>query len=224
VRVLFIGEGRHDIGDPDPNPYNPRPAHGTIPALSTRVCPTISDDSVALAWREIVRFNPNARKRGFEAKVPAALLVATRLNCSGTVVVADRDGDPSRGTSLQAGVARGRELFPQCPIAGGLAIESVEAWTLGVPESIADELGTTVAEVRKLYPPGVDVERLSESSGKEDHRPKRLLERIARLKHRTDSTEFRQAVAKRTDVAALEKACPQGFAPFAAELRLAFGT
>jgi hypothetical protein len=54
-------------------------------------------------------------------------------------------------------------------------------------------------------------------------RPKRLLERIAGLGHREDSAEFREAVAERTEIAALERACPEGFTPFAAELRAAFG-
>jgi hypothetical protein len=141
----------------------------------------------------------------------------------GTVVVTDRDADPDRRAALEAGVARARQLFPGHPIAWGLAVESVEAWTLGSPDAIADELDVEIARVHGEYPRGVPVEALSERSGKEAHRPKRLLERIAQLASRDDSAEFREAVAERTDVAALESACPEGFAPFAGELRVAFG-
>jgi hypothetical protein len=102
-----------------------------------------------------------------------------------------------------------------------LAIESVEAWTLAVPDKIAEELGVSVELVRKQYP-GLHVESMFEQSGKEEHRPKKLLERIAQLKHRADSTAFRQAIAERTEIASLEKACPQGFGPFAAALRTFF--
>lgn len=224
MKILFVGEGRHDIGDPDPSPNHLRTAHGTVPALACRVSTSISADSVALAWAEIRRFNPDARKSGYRHKVPAAVLVATRrLGCSGSVFVADRDTDRSRYEELEFGVDRAGELFTQHPIAFGLAVESVEAWTLGVPEAIADVLQLDVSSVRAEYAPGVDVEAMSERSGKEDHRPKKLLERIAQLKHRSDSVEFRQAVADRTDIAVLEKACPQGFAPFAGSLRAAFG-
>jgi len=224
VKALFIGEGGHDIGDSDPNPHQPRPARGTIPTLARRICPEIGPESVALAWSEIRRFNPSAKKRGFPAKVAAAVLVAVRkFGCAGTVLVADRDRDSSRQGELQEVSARARELFPAHPTAWGLAVESIEAWTLGVPDKIAEELGVDVQLVQQQYPRGVHVESLFESSGKPEHRPKPLLERIANLNHRTDSTEFREAVAERTDMASLAQACPVGFAPFAEQLREAFG-
>jgi hypothetical protein len=224
VKVLFIGEGRHDIGDPIPNPHYPRAAQGTIPTLARRICTDIALDSVALAWPEIRRFNPSAQKRGYPAKVAAAVLVAARrFDCAATVVVADRDSEAGRQVELEEGVNRARQLFPRHLTAWGLAVESVEAWTLGVPDTIAEFLGVDVKVVQQQYPRGVHVESLSERSGKVDHRPKPLLERIAQLKHRQDSTDFREAIAKRTDVATLAQACPQGFAPFADQLRKVIG-
>jgi hypothetical protein len=223
VKVLFIGEGRHDIGDPSPNPYDLRPAQGTIPALARRARGDIGPESVALAWSEIRRFNPSAQKRGYPAKITAAALLAVRkFGCSATIAVADRDGEANRKSELEEGVDRARQLFPQHPTAWGLAIESIEAWTLGVPDKIAEELGVDVKLVQQLYPRSMDVESLSERSGKPDHRPKQLLERIARLNQRQDCTEFRQAIAERTDVAALARECPKGFAPFVDQLRKAF--
>jgi hypothetical protein len=224
MKVLFIGEGRHDIGDPDPNSFQPRPAQGTIPNLARRICPNIAPESVALAWKEISRFNPSAHKRGYPAKITAAALVAERkFGCAGTIVVADRDGETGRQAEMEEGINRARQLFPQQRFAWGLAIESVEAWTLGAREKIAEELGVDTKLVQDQYPRGVDVESLSERSGKSEHRPKQLLERIAQLKHRQDCLEFRQAIAERTDVAALLRVCSQGFAPFAELLRKAFG-
>lgn len=224
MKVLFIGEGRHDIGDANPNPYDPRPAQGTIPTLARRICDNIDPESMALAWREIRRFNPAAQRKGYPAKIAAAALLALRkFGCAATVVVADRDGDEDRQAKLQEGIDRARQLFPQHPAAWGLAIESVEAWTLGVPEKIAEELGVDVQLVQQQYPRGTDVESLSQRSGKPDHHPKQLLEKIAQLKHRQDCTEFRQAVAERTDVTILSRACPKGFAPFAEQLRRTLG-
>jgi hypothetical protein len=141
----------------------------------------------------------------------------------GTILVADQDGKESRESEMEDGVQRGSSQFPGHLIAWGLAVESVEAWTLGMPETIAEELAVEATLVRQLYPPGVRVESLSERSGKPYHRPKRLLERIAQLKHRGDCTEFRRAVAERTDVATLAQACPKGFAPFAEQVLQAFG-
>src|SRR5947208_3385449 len=105
MKLLFIGEGRHDIGDPSPNPYHPRPAEGTIPTLARRICTGIAPESVALAWPEIRRFNPSATKRGYPAKITAAVLVAARkFGCAGTVVVADRDSEAGRQSELEEGV------------------------------------------------------------------------------------------------------------------------
>lgn len=225
MKVLFVGEGRCDIGDSNPNPFHPRPAQGTIPRLAPGICPTIAPDSVALAWTEIRRFNPAGKKHGYPAKIAAAALVAVRkFGCSATVAVADRDGDTGRNAALAQGVETARQLFPKHAVAWGLAIESVEAWTLGVPDKIAEELGVEVNLVRQQYPRGVHVEALSERSGKQDHRPKRILERIAGLKHREDSSAFREAIAARTEVAILEQACPRGFAPFADQLRQTLGS
>jgi hypothetical protein len=220
VKVLFIGEGRHDIGDPNPNSYAPRPAHGTIPSLARRICQNITSESVALAWKDIPRFSLSAQKRGFPAKITAAALLAVRkFGCGATVVVTDRDGQADRQSELEKGVDSARQLFLQHPTVWGLAIESVEAWTLGVPDKIAEELGLDVKLVHQQFPGGLDVESLSERSGKPDHRPKQLLERIAQLRNRQDCTEFRQAIAERTDVGDLARACPKGFAPFAERLR-----
>lgn len=222
MKLLFVGEGRHDIGD-SLFPGQPRSAEGTIPTLARRICPAIDSNSVALAWNEIARFNPQAKKRGFPAKITAAVLLADRrFGCTGTVVVSDRDGDDTRQAEFESGVERARELFSSHPTVWGLAFESVEAWTLGIPHRIAEELNVDEAQVRSLYPRGIHVEKLSERSGKPEHQPKRLLEQVAQLKHESDSTAFRQAVAERTEPSELETACPNGFAPFAGRLREAF--
>jgi hypothetical protein len=223
VKVLFIGEGPHDIGAASSNPGQPRLARGTIPTLARRVSAGIDPESIALAWREISRFNRSV-KRGYSSKLAgAALMAVKRFDCGATVAVADRDRETGRQAELQEGADRAEGLFPGYPAVWGLAIESVEAWTLGVPDQIAEELCVDVTLVQNEYARGAHIESLSEQSGKLELRPKQLLERIAQLKHRSDSTEFREAIARRTDVATLARACPQGFAPFADRLRKALG-
>ncbi|MEP7120821.1 MAG: hypothetical protein ABJE95_07930 [Byssovorax sp.] len=233
MKVLFVGEGNHDIGGAGKSWGQPRPARGVVPMLAHRVCPSIQiegvdpaaskeGDSIALAWHDISRFSPKGR-RGFEGKVAAAMLVSSRkFGCAGTVCVSDQDGDSDRLGALlrgkQGGVAQVRTSHA---IAVGVAVESIEAWTLGAPEAVAEELDVHVSRVRAVLP-GKHVESLRESSGKEEHRPKPLIGRLAALAHREDSTEMRCAVAARTDVTLLRSACPEGFDRFAEELRRAF--
>lgn len=149
----------------------------------------------------------------------AVLLSDRRYGCRATIFVADRDGKDERRAQLELGRLQSLKLVSGHAALCGLAVESIEAWTLGVPEAIAAELDVTIEAVRARYPAGTHVEALSERSGKPEHRPKALLQRIAQMRHVDDSAEFREAVAARTDIAALELACPQGFGPFAEQLR-----
>jgi hypothetical protein len=103
----------------------------------------------------------------------------------------------------------------------GVAIESIEAWILGAPTALAAELGVEVKTILREYRLK-DVELFCESSGKKDHRPKGLLDRLAQLAHRSDGTDFRQAIAERTDASELEKNCPEGFKPFVTALQKTF--
>jgi hypothetical protein len=233
VKVLFVGEGNHDIGAAGESWGQPRPARGVVPVLAHGVCASIQiegadptarkdADSIALAWHDIPRFSPAGRK-GFEAKVAAAMLLSSkRFGCAGTICVSDQDGDEDRLGALQRGKLRGlAQVGAHHAIAIGVAIESIEAWTLGAPEAIAEELDVPVSRVRGVLP-SKHVESLRESSGKEEHRPKALIGRLAALAHREDSTALRCAVAARTSVDLLQSACPQGFERFAEELRTAF--
>ena len=73
MRVLFIGEGPHDIGPQSFDPQ-PRPATGAVPTLSRRACPAIDEDSLALAWREIPILDNRQVRRGLDAKVERAIV------------------------------------------------------------------------------------------------------------------------------------------------------
>jgi hypothetical protein len=219
MKVLFVGEGPHDIGRHDH--YAPEAADrpGVVQVLARKVCPHLEDGSPALRWSELARFHPDAKKRGFAAKMKAAAVLAERrYRCVGIVCVTDRDRDDERVRQVMEGADSVRATTR---VAYGIAVESIEAWTLGAPSEIASELELHEKTVRAEYP-NLHVEELYERSGREEHQPKSLLARIAALVNQGSGQDFRVRVAERTDVARLERACPKGFAPFAESLREAF--
>lgn len=209
MKVLFVGDGPHDAA--------------VIPELARRLCPAIVEHET-LFWRDVPRFNLKSGHRGYAGKIAAALVLSERRGYAGTVCVVDRDGDPDRAAAVEDGRTRGLLLVAASHRAAcGVAVESIEAWTLGDAEAVAAELEIAVERVRQHYPRGVQIEQLKESSGKEEHRPKRLLARVCELGRRAPDADFRQSVAARTDPERLRCACPDGFAPFAAALVTAFG-
>lgn len=221
MKVLFVGDGRHDIGPAVFGPH-PRPAAGVVAALCRQINPQISTDSVSLAWRDIATLNRS--KRGLEHKLVAAKELAVRHGCLGTVAVADRDGPQgaARLDDLQAGRSRSHSNgSPVHPIAVGIAIESIEAWTLGDPQAVASVLNVAVTEIGKHYKES-RVESYYEKSGKVEHRPKEILKRVAALGHREPHDELRAEIANQSNLQTLERNCPNGFAPFAADVRQNF--
>jgi hypothetical protein len=218
VRVLFVGEGPHDIGRHGPFDEREGARHGVVQILARKVCPHIADDSPALRWSDVPRFHPT--KRGFGAKMKAAALQAERkFACEGVVFVADRDRDDDRVRQIEEGR---RSLGDTARVATGIACESIEAWTLGALSALAATLGVEERAIRARLP-GVHVEKLFEHSGHVAHRPKALLETVAELGGRSAGQDLRVDVAAETDPDQLARACPDGFAPFVASLRAAFG-
>lgn len=240
MKVLFVGEGEHEVGSP---PHDEEreglgrarkrrpaveyaandvyPAGGVLPILARKVAPSIAPGGLAVRLREITRLSP-LKKSGLEAKAKGAVLLARKHQCDGLVIVSDRDGkqDEKRLEQLQSCGALAEQQ--QIRVACGLAVESIEAWSLGDPGAIAQVLAVDEKAVRKEYPRR-HIEALLENSGKEELRPKPLLQQLARLGHQEDGTTFRVEIAERTDTTLLEAACPEGFGAFATALRAAFG-
>ena len=103
MKVLFVGEGKGDIG-PAEFGEDVRPARGTVFGLTRKVVPTIDEECPALAWTELRRFHPSGKKQGFESKVSVAILISARkLSCEGTVCVTDSDGKPEKLEAMNRG-------------------------------------------------------------------------------------------------------------------------
>lgn len=223
MRLLFVGEGPHDIGRSALSPAEPAPAGGVVPALSRRVVPAIAAESRALRWADIPRFAPSAR-RGFAGKVAAAVLLSQRrFGLDGTVCVADRDRDAGRLHELQTGRERGLSLLtaPHAVVCA-VAVESIEAWTLGAGSALSQTLSIPRAELARRLPS--DLESLSEGSGKPERRPKGLLAALCEGAQVQDCADLRARIAEATDIPELARACSQGFAPFVRALKDAFAS
>lgn len=224
-RVLFIGDGKHDVGAPEWPTDEPFPACGVVPKLAERVAAIDREKSLAMKWAHprLSRFPVGraGKTRGYEAKLRAARLQIERgmLAVDGIVGVVDEDNDPERRELPEVGRGLATE---QCPIVCGVAVRSIEAWTIGATKALAEVLGVGVEELRRACP-SVHVEELYDSSGKTELRSKALLKKLAELGRTTDGLKLREDVAERTDPAELCAACPSGFAPFAAQLRAVFG-
>jgi hypothetical protein len=218
MKVLFVGEGRNELGRPD-WPARLRPATGVVPTLSRKVCANIAQDSLAIQWREVAVLNRRKRGNVLAARVQAAIVLALQHGCKGTVCLHDQDREPERLEQMQQGVPP--DQTANHPVVCSLAVESIEAWTLGAPEAIATVLGPNVVE-GQAYKVN-DVESFHQNSDKAEKRPKDLLDQIARAAKREDSTDLRVKIAEHTDIDSLERNCPKGFKPFAQKLRAALG-
>ena len=222
MKVLFVAEGPNEIGHPDMAPH-PRPARGVVPILTNKVAANVDVESLAIFWREIPILPKEGKRRGWTAKVAAAMLLAWRNGLKGTICVSDKDRDDDRLPTMEAGMVRGRNAIPGAhPAVCGVAVESIESWTLGAVSALATVLKVDCAAIHQNYKVA-DVEDFYQRSGKPEKRPKELLERIAQLGNETDSTEFRERVAYVTAIDELTKSCPRGFKPLAEKLRSAFG-
>jgi hypothetical protein len=174
---------------------------------------------------KLARFQPTNRPRrthGYEAKIRAAQLQIERgvLPLEGLVCVVDEDNASERRNLPAVVNAHATE---RCPIVCGIAVRSIEAWTLGARTALAQVLGITPEKVLKTCPSG-PVEDLYEGNADRSRRPKWVLQRLAsELGRRSDSLEWREEIAQHTDPDELRAVCPTGFAPFANALHAAFG-
>lgn len=229
MKVLFVGEGNHDIGPSGDEEAARRGVHaaegraarGVVTGLVCKVVPHLDQSaSRALAWREVELYSGD-RRPGLDRKVKAAALIARRrFGLDALVCVYDRDG--TRFASRLDDMARGAAEVTVLPVVCGLAVESIEAWTLGACEALAEELGLDVAKLRRHYDPA-QVEAFLPNSGKAEKQPKAILERVAAEAHREPDLALREAVADRTDVEALARRCPEGFGKFREQLKKKLG-
>ncbi len=116
-----------------------------------RIIPEIDEQSLALDWLETELIPLPGRKltkremmagSNLERRVKLAMILSERrYHCDGTICVHDSDDAPNGLEQMGAGIKAGRPLVKNTHKAVcGLAVESIEAWILGDPDSIVGEL------------------------------------------------------------------------------------
>ncbi len=164
---------------------------------------------------------PRVNKRsptlsGYEHEVRDAIIEARISKCTAVIVVVDRDGTTPglRLAALSAGRAHaekeGEALAAKTAL--GVAVETVEAWLL------ADE--TALNAALDPHPPAATMpspEQLDGPARSEKH-PKTLLHSRMERSRREVPWPY-DAIAEHVRLDVLAARCPEGFAPFAAEVK-----
>jgi len=210
-RIAVFSEGRHDLG----SELDVELDRSALPALPRLVDRRIDqpDDTVYVCRS----FHKTKRVLGgttpkLAKKVARALREASGGKFSSVVIVVDRDRDPDRTRQLR----QGRDLLeyqglPPCAV--GTAVETFDAWMIADPnavEAAGGDKGKCHASPESL-------------DGTED-RGRHPKSYAAAAFGGVDGLSVKYAaVARHLRIDYLERCCPQGFAPFAAEVRERIG-
>jgi Domain of unknown function (DUF4276) len=231
VRVRILSEGALDHGDTlDSKRAGERAARraiegepdrkGAVTILVRRLLEEKLGREVK-EWEMESKPLPRVNRRsptlsGYEHKVRDAIIDARISGCTAVVVVVDRDGTRPgmRLTALADGRAHaerdGEALAGKTAI--GVAVETVEAWLL------ADEAALNAA--LDPDPPAVTTpspEQLDGPARTETH-PKTCLRQLLDRSRREVSWPYDE-IAERVRLDLLAARCPEGFAPFADEVK-----
>lgn len=135
-RVFLASEGRNDLGG-----YARHKAYradntgkvqlGVVEALMRQIQPDGWEIVDALPWRSIPKFQSGNGRSAETRTVLGAAAFARNLRCDTLIIARDRDGYVHRTADVEAGIAQAPTHFP-IRVAGGIAIEKLEAWVLAI--------------------------------------------------------------------------------------------
>jgi hypothetical protein len=208
VVIEVIGEGKTDVGPLKTPGRIELPTEGVVPILLHKLCGRPTE------MRVIRRsFADLQRKGGLDRKVAFEKVQAPISGYDAVVFVVDTEGErPDRKRKV---MAAGRdEKLPDYPMAIGVAHPCIEAWLLADAPAIARGLG--LSDVPQVPQEPEALPAPWKGSGND---PKNELARCAgrgKPLSSSDTTKIARAIE---DPSVIEKNCPLGFAPFAAEVR-----
>jgi hypothetical protein len=105
-----------------------------LEALLEKVLPGGFEIVEHIQWSQIHRLRPGTATHGEAESIRRLALRARELGCHALVFVRDRDGDRARERTIEVAIAEHeREKHPaRTVIAGGVAVEKLEAWLLAL--------------------------------------------------------------------------------------------
>ena len=153
TRVLLGGEGRSELGGwANKPPYRAaEPDSGVLEALLRRVRPDGLSVVDGIRWKDIRKFKVGAHRTAEERNVLGLALLARELSADVVAFTRDRDGDRRRERDVAEGIERAETLFPNVHVVGGVAVEMIEAWILGLRgRKRAEKLGNPKPETARF--------------------------------------------------------------------------
>jgi hypothetical protein len=214
VCVLVLGDGPNEVGTELDSPLPP----SRLPALPRLIHRLVDEPSHACyRMRLFVRIpHGNGKGDAYEKKAKAAIALARELGCQAVVILRDRDR--ARTVNRLRPLQRGRDAAaidgtnPPCAV--GLAVETFDAWMIADGKAVAK---ATDCKTGRSHPSPEGL-RGQEQTG--DHPKDWARELFGGL---DAMAEAYPKVAASVNIAFLETACPEGFAPFAEEVRQRIG-
>ena len=211
-RILVLGDGEYDLGPVLGEALSPRGLFA-LPRLVHRLLSSPTDMAYVCGRFPDV---PPVHGRGakYARKVRSAIRRARQRQCDVVAIAIDRDRRANATTIVP--LREGRDAmahagFPPCAV--GMAVEAFDAWMIADGKALKAAGG----DPTKGHP---NPEKLNGKEGTSRH-PKDLATEA--FGGKAGLARNYAAVAKHVDLALLEKACPEGFAPFAAEVRERIG-
>jgi hypothetical protein len=173
VKVLLAGEGPTELGDWHREPaWRPSPCSpGVIEALAHEAVPGDWTVAEAVAWKSIRKYRSGDHRQPETRNVLGIALLARERGYHTVLFTRDRDRQAGRERDIEAGIREANQSrdLAHVGVAGGLAVETIEAWLLAMlgergTESLADPkpilehrgYGTCEAKVRLVRERGLD--------------------------------------------------------------------
>jgi len=198
-KVEFVGEGPTDIGKDEPNGG----ISGIVPILVHKPCGNPA------SLRVVRRTYASLQQRGGIAKKARFAKTQAVYNQSdGVVFVVDTEGDSPRQKRNELAEARD-EKHPDLPMAIGVAHPCIEAWLLADAETIGCASAQVPNKPEELPSPKKDPK----------NNPKKALADCVGSRKLLSANEAWEIARSIDDLRVIEIACPEGFAPFATEIR-----
>jgi hypothetical protein len=130
MKVFLAGEGAGELGGRARRPPYRTSDRGVIEALLRKVRPDGWHVGDAVCWKDIRKYRVGQHRGPDMRNVIGAALMARDAGCDALVFTRDRDGDLDREGAIEAGIDD--PARPPVHVAGGVAVEMIEAWVLAL--------------------------------------------------------------------------------------------